>query len=98
LAAGIGALIAPLACSSAGSADGSAGGGSGSDDGATAVEAASTNPCPVTITIPSKSEAVGAAIQISVTESCAGWTNAMRAYIDEVDCGSSAYAHPASGC
>jgi len=98
LAAGVGALVAPLACSSAGSADGSAGGGSGSDDGATAVEAASTNPCPVTITIPSKSEAVGASIQLSVTQSCAGWTNAMRAYIDEVDCGSSVYAHPVSGC
>lgn len=54
--------------------------------------------CPVTITVPSTGEQVGEYIQISVDQSCASWTNAMVAYIDDVDCASSAYLYPNAGC
>lgn len=63
-----------------------------------AVAEASAGSCPVTITIPSQGEATGGSVQISVKQSCPGWTNAMIAYIDEVDCASSAYPFPSSGC
>lgn len=90
LTAAIALALPPLACSSAGDA--------ASESGAGAIAEASSGSCPVVITIPSQNEAVGAQIQLSVTQTCSGWTNAMRAYIDEVDCGSSAYAHPNAGC
>lgn len=86
LIAAAGLALPPLACSSAG------------DGASDAIAEASSGSCPVVITIPSQNEAVGEAIQLYVTQTCAGWTNAMRAYIDDVDCGSSAYAYPNAGC
>src|SRR5579859_7003899 len=80
------ALAASLSCGSrAGEATGTIG-------------QASTGSCPVTITIPAQNEAVGQFIQLSVTQSCAGYTNAMIAYIDNVDCSSSSYPFPNAGC
>lgn len=85
--AAIGLAAPPLAC-----------GSTGGEDGAGSVAEASSGSCPVVITIPSQSEAVGQDIQLFVVQTCAGWTSAMRAYVDEVDCGSSAYAYPNAGC
>jgi hypothetical protein len=83
-------LVLPLAC-----------GGSSHDSGhsnlETTTEAAATS-CPVSIEIPSQNEAVGESIQISVRQSCSNWTSAMIAYIDNVDCASSAYPYPNAGC
>jgi hypothetical protein len=90
LAPAIGLALLPLACSSAGDATGESSTGSSAE--------ASSGSCPVVITIPSQDEAVGQDIQLSVTQTCTGWTNAMRAYIDSVDCGSSSYPHPNTGC
>ena len=65
-------------------------------DGALASDAG--GPCPVTIKIPSENEIVGSQIQISVTQSCALWTDSMVATIDQVDCAASAYPYPNAGC
>jgi hypothetical protein len=89
LATAMGVALIPLACGSSGNAD--------PPDVETTAEAASGS-CPVTITIPSQNEAVGASVQISVTQSCSNWTNAMIAYLDQIDCSSSAYPYPSSGC
>lgn len=82
----VGLGLLPLACSGAG------------DSRVGTVTQAASGSCPVTITIPSQNESVGQAIQISVSQSCQSWTNAMIAYIDDVDCASSSYAFPNSGC
>lgn len=84
------ALLPPLAC-------GGESHGSGPGEPATTTEA-STGSCPVTIKIPSQGESVGAAIQLSVSQSCSSWTNAMIAYIDNTDCASSKYPYPNAGC
>jgi acid phosphatase type 7 len=90
--AGVGlCLLLPLSCGSG------AQGSSGGDDAAHTTEAASAT-CPVSIKVPSQNEAVGESIQISVSQSCSNWTNAMIAYIDSVDCASSSYAYPNAGC
>jgi hypothetical protein len=83
---GAAGIVTPLAC------------GGSDDEPVASIEQASTGSCPVTITIPSQNEAVGQAIQISVTQSCANYTNAMIAYIDNTDCASSAYPFPNAGC
>jgi hypothetical protein len=86
-------LLSPLSCgTSAGTHDGPP------DEGTKTTTEATTATCPVTIKIPSQNEAVGQSIQISVSQSCAGWTNAMIAYIDGVDCASSSYSYPNAGC
>lgn len=93
LAAAVAIAIAPLACGSSGGAE-----GEGSEPPGEATTEASSGSCPVVIAIPSQNEAVGPEIQLSVTQTCPGWTSAMRAYIDSVDCGSSGYAVPNAGC
>ncbi|HEY6461774.1 MAG TPA: metallophosphoesterase [Polyangiaceae bacterium] len=88
--------------SSGSSTTGSSGGAieAGADGGTTADAAVqdASGSCPVTITIPSKGEAVGSSIQISVEQSCAGWTTTMSAAIDGVDCSASGYPSPNAGC
>jgi hypothetical protein len=59
---------------------------------------ASTGDCPVTIDVPSAGEATGEYIQISVSQSCTNWTNAMIAYIDGQRCDESPYPYPNEGC
>jgi hypothetical protein len=83
--------LLPLSCS----------GGAANDVASDAARSTGEPPsgsCPVTIKIPSQNEAVGQSIQLSVTQSCANWTNAMIAYIDGVDCASSSYPYPNAGC
>jgi hypothetical protein len=89
-------FLLPVSCGG-----GAAGAGTKDDGSASTTEAtteAASQTCPVTIKIPSQNEAVGESIQISVTQSCSKWTHAMIAYIDDVDCASSAYAYPNAGC
>jgi hypothetical protein len=74
----------------------SGGPGNGEPNGSS--KAGVTGACPVTVTVPSSGEQVGQYIQISVDQSCASWTNAMVAYIDDVDCSSGAYPNPNPGC
>ncbi len=82
-------LLLPLSCS----------GGAGSADENPDMSAeAAVGTCPVTIKIPTEHEAVGEAIQLSVTQSCSNSTSAMIAYIDNVDCASSSYPYPNAGC
>jgi hypothetical protein len=59
---------------------------------------ATTSACPVTIDVPTQSEAVGAAIQISVTQSCPSFTHSMIAYIDGQRCDEGPYPFPNAGC
>jgi hypothetical protein len=62
------------------------------------IDQASSGTCPVTITVPTAGEAVGGSIQISVTQSCKSWTNAMIAYIDGQRCDEAPYPYPNAGC
>jgi len=73
------------------------GGGTGSEPPGVDGEA-STGSCPVTIDVPSKSEATGHSIQISVSQSCSNWTHTMMAYIDGQRCDEAPYAFPNPGC
>src|SRR6202034_4432650 len=62
-------LLSPLAC----------GGGSPPDPDPSLTQStteASSTTCPVSIQIPSSNEAVGQSIQLSVRQSCTGWTKA----------------------
>jgi hypothetical protein len=59
---------------------------------------ASVGVCPVHIEVPSQGEATGRYVQISVSQSCASWTDAMIAYVDGQRCDEAPYPFPNPGC